>query len=54
MCGEEFTDEEIEEMLSMGEKIYCETTGFVCPDCYDDYYRLVLEDQLIEAMKFSE
>lgn len=54
MCEEEFTDEEIEEMFSMGERIYREGSNFICSDCYDDYHRLVLEDQFAEVMKGSE
>lgn len=46
LCEEQFTDEDLEEMMEMGEVFHRESNYFICPDCYDDYRRMSLEDQL--------
>ena len=51
LCGEQFTDEDFEEMMEMGEVFHRESNYFICPDCYDDYRRMSLEDQLIALME---
>ncbi len=51
LCEEQFTDEDLEEMMEMGEVFHRESNYFICPDCYDDYRRMCLEDQLSTLME---
>ena len=47
-CGQIYTDEELKELKGAGEP-----TGmnpFLCPDCFDDFQKMNLEDQMIFLM----
>lgn len=51
LCGEQFTDDDLEDLMEMEETFHREGNYFMCPDCYDDYRRMSLEDQLIALME---
>jgi len=51
LCGEQFTDDDLEDLMEMEETFHREGNYFICPDCYDDYRRMCLENQLIALMK---
>lgn len=42
-CGESYSNEELQELKEMGEE-FCRKP-FICPDCWDGFQRLDLEDQ---------
>ena len=42
-CGEEYSAEDLRELKEMGENY--NKSPFLCPDCWDDFQRLDLEDQ---------
>jgi len=46
MCGEEYTRQDIKELREMGEQFHHDRNCFICPDCYDYYSHLSLEEQL--------
>lgn len=54
MCGEPFTADEIRELAEMGEAFQFCDGKFLCPDCFDTYSRLSLEDQLETALHMRE
>lgn len=45
LCGEAYTEADLEELDEMGERYYCNGDSFFCPDCWDDFQRLTLEQQ---------
>ena len=51
LCEEQFANDDLEEMKEMGKAFYHESNYFICPDCYDDYRRMCLEDQLSIVME---
>lgn len=53
-CGDVFTNEDLREFREMGEAYFRGEALFVCPDCYDAFSRLPLEDQAKEAMTIEE
>ena len=44
-CEDRFTNAELKELKEMGEKYARTKECFICPDCYDDFNRLPLEEQ---------
>ncbi len=48
-CGEVYTKEELKELREMGEAV--NMNPFLCPDCFDDFSRLALENRFDELMK---
>ena len=45
-CGERFTSEDLREFREMGEVYHKEKSCFLCPDCYDSFQCMTLEDQM--------
>ena len=54
MCGEEYTDEELQEIEEMGEHYHKEPGCFLCPDCWDDFNRLDADDQFKLGLSLSK
>ncbi len=54
MCGEQFTADEVKELAEMGEPIQFYDGVFLCPDCYDSYSRLSLEEQFEAALGMGD
>ncbi len=50
-CGEVFTDAELKEFREMGEAHHREKGCFFCPDCWDSFRRLTLEEQAAALLK---
>ena len=44
-CGQIYTDEELKELKEASEPIGM--NPFLCPDCFDDFQKMSLEDQMI-------
>lgn len=49
MCGESFSQEEIDEWRESGE-LFSSNPLFVCPDCLDRFTRQDVEDQFLGLM----
>lgn len=49
-CGERYTLIDLEELNEMGESYHCEEGCFLCPDCWDSFRRLPLEEQAKAAL----
>ena len=45
MCGETYTSDDLKELDDMGEHYHREEGCFLCPDCWDNFQRLPLEEQ---------
>lgn len=45
MCNEEYSRQDISDLREMGEEFYRSCDCFICPDCYDHYSSLSLEEQ---------
>ncbi len=45
MCGDTFTETDLEEFQEMGEAYHREKRFFLCPDCWDAFQRMPLEEQ---------
>lgn len=56
VCGDRFTNEDIKELVEMGEPFHLDKDQFrlICPDCYDNLNRLSLERQFEILMKGSD
>lgn len=50
-CGERFTSEDLREFREWGEPYHKEKGCFLCPDCYDSFQRMTLEDQMDFLLK---
>ncbi len=50
MCGDTFTEADLEEFQEMGEAYHREKGCFLCPDCWDTFQRLPLEEQASVAI----
>ncbi len=50
-CGALFTDNELEELREMGESFYLDESIFICPDCYDRFEHLSLEEQFEKVLQ---
>jgi|GEM_PF-2870310 hypothetical protein len=50
-CGERFTDTDLQEFREMGEAFHREKGFFLCPDCWDDFQHLTLEEQMVYLWK---
>ena len=50
-CGDTFTADDLREFREMGEAYNREKGCFLCPDCWDSFQRLPLEDQMQLLMK---
>lgn len=50
-CGETFTDADLRDFRDMGEAYHREKGCFLCPDCWDDFQRLTLEEQAAILLK---
>ena len=46
ICGDTFTPEDIDGMGEFGDPFYYESGVLICPDCYDSFSCLTLEDQM--------
>ncbi len=46
ICGDTFTPDDIEGMREIGDPFHYENGALICPDCYDRFSHLTLEDQL--------
>lgn len=46
MCHEDFSDDDLQEFAELGEKYHIESASFFCPDCWDSFQRLDLEDRM--------
>ncbi len=44
-CGDRYTEADIKELAECGERCFKGRGFFLCPDCYDAFTRLDLEDQ---------
>ena len=53
-CEEKFTGVELKELKEIGEKYARTKHGFICPDCYDNFGRLSLEEQLLALFRGKE
>lgn len=52
ICGEDYDESDLLEFERSGEQYWQENGCFFCPDCWDDFNRMSLEDQaaaLLEA-----
>lgn len=49
-CGETFTEADLVDLREMGEAYYREKGCFLCPDCWDSFQRMDLEEQLKMVM----
>ena len=45
MCGEDFTEGDLDDFRDLGEQYHWEKGCFLCPDCWDEFQRLTLEEQ---------
>lgn len=45
MCGDTFTEADLAEFQEMGEEYHREKKCFLCPDCWDTFQRMPLEEQ---------
>ncbi len=50
MCGDTFTETDLAEFQDMGEAYHREKECFLCPDCWDAYQRMPLEEQARVAL----
>lgn len=50
ICGETFTETDLAELREMGEAYHREEGCFLCPDCWDGFRRMDLEDQVKMAL----
>ena len=50
MCGEEYSKADLRELRMMGDDY--NRFPFICPDCWDNFQRLDLEDQ--EALLMND
>ena len=53
-CKDTYTEQDLEEVKAMGEKYHIEEQTFICADCYDDFKRLPLEEQVQALLQGSE
>ncbi len=49
-CGDIFTTADLNELREMGEAYYIEKGCFLCPDCWDVFQRMSLEEQAQAAI----
>lgn len=54
MCGELYTADEVKEAAEIGEPFQFYDGKFLCPDCYDSYSRLSLEEQFETALNMGD
>lgn len=45
MCGDTFTEADLAELREIGEAYHREKGCFLCPDCWDSFQRMPLEEQ---------
>lgn len=45
MCGDTFTEVDLAGFREMGEAVHREKHFFLCPDCWDTFRRMPLEEQ---------
>ena len=50
MCGDTFTESDLEEFQEMGEAYHREKECFMCPDCWDAFQRMPAEEQVHVAI----
>lgn len=50
MCGEDFTEADLDDFRDMGEEYHWENGCFFCPDCWDTFNRMSLEEQAAELL----
>lgn len=46
MCGEQYSADDLKELIDIGEQYICEDGCFLCPDCWDRFRRMAPEDQV--------
>ena len=51
-CGDIFTTADLNELREMGETYYLEKGCFLCPDCWDVFQRMSLEEQAQAAISY--
>ena len=51
-CGDIFTTADLNELREMGETYYLEKSCFLCPDCWDAFQRMSLEEQAQAAISY--
>ena len=51
-CGDIFTTADLNELREMGETYYLEKDCFLCPDCWDAFQRMSLEEQAQAAISY--
>lgn len=51
-CGDIFTTADLNELREMGEAYYLEKGCFLCPDCWDAFQRMSLEEQAQAAISY--
>lgn len=49
-CGDIFTTADLNELREMGEAYYLEKGYFLCPDCWDMFQQMHLEEQARAAI----
>ena len=49
-CGDIFTTADLDELREMGEAYYLEKSYFLCPDCWDTFQQMSLEEQARAAI----
>lgn len=50
MCGESFTEDDLRELRGFNEPYWCDGEMFICPDCWDSFRRMDLEEQMKTAI----
>lgn len=45
MCGDRFTEADLRELRGFNEPCWRDGEMFICPDCWDDFERMDLDDQ---------
>ncbi len=53
MCGDTFTEADLADFEEMGEAYHREKRFFLCPDCWDDYQRMTLEQRADIALAYG-
>lgn len=51
-CGDIFTTADLDELREMGEAYYLEKSYFLCPDCWDTFQQMHLEEQAQAAISY--
>ena len=50
LCGDAFNESDLDEFRDLGEEYHYENGQFFCPDCWDAFSRMTLEEQAAELL----